>query len=100
MTITVTVDDAGTFTIPHEALEALGIAEGGELDVEIARDNGWAEVILRSHIPDEDAWLYTEEHVAAVRAAEEDVAAGRVYTMSIADLRKFAEELDSRDNPA
>ena len=94
MTLTVTVDDAGTFTIPREALEALGIADGGELDVEIARENGWAEVILRSHIPDEDAWLYTEEHRAAAKAAEEDLAAGRVYKMSPADLRKLADVAD------
>ena len=94
MTITVVVDDGGTFTIPPEALEALGIAAGGELDVEIARDNGSAEVILRSHIPDEDAWLYTEEHVAAVRAADADAAAGRVYQMSPAALRKVADVAD------
>ena len=94
MTITVTVDDAGTFTIPPEALEALGIAAGGELDVEIARDNGWAEVILRSHIPDDDAWLYTEENLEGIRRSREDVAAGRVYRMSEADLRKLADVAD------
>ncbi len=96
MTI-VTVDNAGTFTIPEEAREALGIADGGELDVEIARDNGWAQVILRSHIPEEDAWAYTEDHREAVRQAAEDIAAGRVYPMSIADLEKIAETLDRRD---
>lgn len=94
MTITVTVDDSGRLTIPEEARAALGVAEGGEVDVEIVRDNGWATVNLRSHIPQEDAWLHTQENIEGIKRAEADYTAGRYRRMSEADLRALADVAD------
>ncbi|MGH2608949.1 MAG: AbrB/MazE/SpoVT family DNA-binding domain-containing protein [Tepidiformaceae bacterium] len=87
---TVTVDNAGRMVLPEDVREAMGLDEGGELEIEVSKELSGTTVVLRHHIPDDDAWAYTEENLEAIRRAEEDYRAGRVFTMSEADLRKAA----------
>ena len=92
--MTVTIDKTGHVQLPEEVRNDLGLQEGDQLDVEVTRGPGGTAVVLRQHIPDEDAWLYNEENLASIRRADADIAAGRVFRMSEADLRGLADVAD------
>ncbi len=94
---TVTVDKAGGLVLPEEVREAMGLDEGGELDIEVRKEPSGTKLVIRNHIPDEDAWAYTDENRQSIKRAEEDYRAGRVFTMSESDLRKAAGLPDERD---
>jgi bifunctional DNA-binding transcriptional regulator/antitoxin component of YhaV-PrlF toxin-antitoxin module len=91
---TVTMDKTGNMRIPDDARKALGLDEGGQVDVEVKHGPDGTAVVIRHHIPDEDAWAYTEENREAVRRARADIAAGRVFSMSEDELRKLADVAD------
>jgi AbrB family looped-hinge helix DNA binding protein len=83
----VEVNEQGRMTIPAKAREALGIE--GRTQVEIEVDG--REIHLRPTvtIAAEDAWAYTQAHLAKVRAALDDVQARRVVTLGPEELEKL-----------
>lgn len=81
----VKIDADGRLTVPEDALRALGVHGESEVLIEVDAEN--ETVVLRA--PDDDSWLYTEETIAAVRRAEEDIRAGRMRQMSEAELRAY-----------
>jgi AbrB family looped-hinge helix DNA binding protein len=91
---TVTVDNAGRLVLPEDVREAMGLGEGGELDIEVTRGPAGPALVIRHHIPDEDAWAYTDENLAGIARARKEIAAGKLHRMSEADLRKLAQVAD------
>jgi AbrB family looped-hinge helix DNA binding protein len=81
----VEINEQGRMTIPAKVREALGI--DGRAQVEIEVDGQELRVRPTATIPREDAWAYTKAHLAQVRAALDDVEAGRVLTLSPEELK-------------
>lgn len=75
MRAVIEAQEDGRITLPPEAVEALRLRHGAQLEWEIV-DRG---VLLRPAIPPEDAWAYTPEHRAAMARAAENHRLGRVY---------------------
>lgn len=67
-------------TLPAKVREAMGI--DGRAQVEVEVDGQELRVRPTVTIPREDAWAYTRAHLALVRAALDDVQAGRVVTVA------------------
>jgi AbrB family looped-hinge helix DNA binding protein len=80
----VEINEQGRMTVPAKAREALGI--DGRAQVEIEVDGQELRVRPTVTIPREDSWAYTKAHLAQVRAALDDVEAGRVLTLSPEEL--------------
>jgi bifunctional DNA-binding transcriptional regulator/antitoxin component of YhaV-PrlF toxin-antitoxin module len=70
------VHEGGQITLPREAVEALHLRNGAQLEWEIVEGG----VLLRPVVPPEDAWAYTPEHRADIARAEENGRLGYVYS--------------------
>jgi bifunctional DNA-binding transcriptional regulator/antitoxin component of YhaV-PrlF toxin-antitoxin module len=70
-------------TLPPQATEALGVAEGDELEARILSDR--IELIPLVAIPKDQAWFWTPEWQAKEREAEADLAAGNYHEFATAD---------------
>lgn len=77
----------GRITVPASARRALRLGDEVQFEVEVKDD----ALILRPAfvIPREDAWAYTPDHLASMRRADEDIAAGRVYRMTKSALEEL-----------
>ena len=84
-TLTVALD--GSLTLPPEEVARLGIRPLALVEVDI---NPAQDALLVRTIDDDDAWLYTPEHLASMEAGLADIHAGRVRMMSEEDLRRLA----------
>jgi len=80
-------------TIPRGAREMLHAWEGAEFEWEVKDNTLLLRPVVR--IPQEDAWAYSPEHLAALELSLRDVRDGRVRTMSEREL----DVLMRHDNP-
>jgi AbrB family looped-hinge helix DNA binding protein len=80
-----TLRSRGQVTLPPEVREALGVADGDELDFEITATG---EVCIRGLrlIPSDQAWFWTESWQRGESDADEDLAAGRVARYDSEDI--------------
>lgn len=83
---TVAVNAQGRITLPAETRRELGLADGTQLEVRI-EDN---EIRLRPArvVVAEDAWAYTAESLASIRRSLADIAAGRLFELTTAQLEE------------
>ncbi|MBJ7595997.1 MAG: AbrB/MazE/SpoVT family DNA-binding domain-containing protein [Candidatus Dormibacteraeota bacterium] len=84
----VDINEQGRMTLPIKAREALGIEGRSQVEIEVEGDE--LRVRPTVTVAREDAWAYTKEHVARVRAALDDVQAGRVVSLSRQELKELA----------
>jgi antitoxin PrlF len=102
MKTTITVNSQGRMTIPAEIRRELGIH--GESTVIVEAEDGRLIVRPAFVIPAEDAWAYTPEHIARVREAEAQAAAGLSFRITEDELRAriglppAAEDVDDLDD--
>lgn len=89
---TVTMSATGRLTLPAEARQALGLDGEAEFEVEVNGEDD--AVILRpaALLRREDAWAYTPEHRQLLERAHDDSEAGRVRSLSEAELRRVGGE--------
>jgi AbrB family looped-hinge helix DNA binding protein len=83
---TVAVNAQGRITLPADARRSLGLGDGAQLEVRVEEN----EIRLRPArlVIAEDAWAYTAESVASIRRSLADIAAGRVFELTTADLER------------
>ena len=81
---TVAVNAQGRITLPAEARRSLGLSDGAQLEVRVEEN----EIRLRPArlVIAEDAWAYTPESLASIRRSLAEIAAGRVFELTTADL--------------
>ena len=84
MRATVSINAQGRMTIPAEIRRALGIE--GEATVIVETEGNRLIVQPAVVIPAEDAWAYTPEHQRWLAESLADVEAGRVISLSKAEL--------------
>ena len=89
-TMMVVVDSEGRLTLPDSARQALNI-EGAVL-LELQAADGALALRPVDSIPEEDAWLYTPEHLARIERAHQDAREGRVLELTVEDLQKLIDE--------
>jgi antitoxin PrlF len=72
----VTLRPKGQLTLPAEIREALHVAEGDEIEFDVAEDG---VVVMRGLkvIPADQAWFWTPEWQKGEREADEEAKAGR-----------------------
>lgn len=83
---TVAVNAQGRITLPVDARRRLGLAAGAELEVRVEEN----EIRLRPArmVIAEDAWAYTSDSLASIKRSLDDIAAGRVFTLTTAELER------------
>lgn len=83
---TVAVNAQGRLTLPADARRSLGLKDGTQLEVRV-EDN---EIRLRPArvVLAEDAWAYTPESLASIKRSLADIAAGRTFALTTADLER------------
>ena len=86
---TMSLSEDGSLEIPAEQLAALGLRPYSLVDVCVDVANG-ALTVRSVDPPEDEAWLYTPEHLERLRQADEDFRTGRYRQMSEADLRALA----------
>ncbi len=84
----------GRITLPAELRRAMDLEGEAEFLVEELADG--EGVVLRPIVMmlREDAWAYTAEDMASIRRGLDDILAGRVRTVTEAELRAMAEVAD------
>lgn len=85
MRATVTVNAQGRMTIPAEIRRELGLE--GESILIVEAEDGRMVARPALVIPAEDAWAYTPEHIAGVKRAEAEYAAGLSFQLTEDELR-------------
>lgn len=86
----VVVDSEGRLTLPDSARQALNI-EGAAL-LELQAADGALALRPVDSIPEEDAWLYTPEHIARIERSLQDYREGRVMQLSEDELKDLLAE--------
>lgn len=83
---TVAVNGQGRITLPADARRSLGLTAGAELEVRVEEN----EIRLRPArmVIAEDAWAYTPDSLASIKRSLEDIAAGRVFALTTAELER------------
>lgn len=83
---TVAVNAQGRITLPADARRSLGLSDGAQLEVRLEEN----EIRLRPVrlVIAEDAWAYTPESLASIKRSLADIAAGRVFELTTADLER------------
>ena len=85
---TVAVNAQGRVTLPADARRRLGLADGAQLEVRVEGN----EIRLRPArlVVAEDAWAYAPESLRSIKRSLADIAAGRVYELTPAELERGA----------
>lgn len=98
--IYLTLDKKGRTTLPEEVREALGVGPGDFVLLE-RTEAGRYELVAAELVPKDQRWFYHPEMQERVRAAEEEILAGRTRVETAADLARRLEgaELDSARAP-
>jgi AbrB family looped-hinge helix DNA binding protein len=83
---TLAVNAQGRITLPAETRRQLGLGDGAQLEMRV-EDN---EIRLRPArvVVAEDAWAYTPESLASIKRSLDDIAAGKVFELTTADLER------------
>ena len=84
----------GRITLPAELRKELELE--GEAEFEVERLEDGDGLVLRPVIVmlREDAWRYTADDLAGIRRGLDDIRAGRMRTVTEAELRALAEVAD------
>jgi antitoxin component of MazEF toxin-antitoxin module len=77
-------------TLPQEAVSALGLHTGARLDVHVADGQIILRPVAGAPSQDEDAWAYSEQHLAAVERS----GGQRGYRLGPADLDRLIREAE------
>ena len=85
------VDSRGCITIPAKIRKALGLNFGEQVRIEAVTSTGTIIVHQQVTVDREQAWFWTPDWQKGERAADKDIAGGRVTRMKSGSLLKEME---------
>ena len=85
------VDSRGCITIPAKIRKALGLNSGEQVRIEAVTSTGTIIVHQQVTVDKEQAWFWTPDWQKGERAADKDIAGGRVTRMKSGSLLKEME---------